>query len=77
MSETLKKRKDCFHTHTFTGYAGGTVYLYNKTNNGVVDGIKRMHVNLYCRCDTCNEEVLVAKIHCDENSKLYKGVLDK
>jgi hypothetical protein len=36
-----------------------------------------MHVNLYSRCDTCGEEVLIAKIHCDKNSKLYKGKLDK
>ena len=68
----IKKIKNIFHTHTFTGYANSEPYLYNKTNDGVIDGSDRMHINLYCKCDTCNEEVLVAKIHCDKNSKLYK-----
>lgn len=76
MNEAIRKNKTFFHTHTFTGYGGGTPYLYNKTNNGVVDGINRMHINLYCKCDTCNEEVLIAKIHCDKDGKLYKGKLD-
>jgi len=77
MNNTIKKKKDLFHTHTFNGYAGDVPYLYNKTNEGVIDGIKRMHINLYCKCDTCDEEVIVAKLHCDENGKLYKGLLDK
>ncbi len=77
MNNTLRKRKNIFHVHSFTGYDGGRPYLYNKTNEGIVDGIKRMHINLYCKCDTCYEEVLIARIHCDENSKLYKGKLDK
>lgn len=76
MNGTIRKNKNFFHTHTFTGYGTQPPYLYNKTNDGVVDGTKRMHIDLYCKCDTCNEEVLVAKIHCDENGKLYKGKLD-
>lgn len=47
------------------------------TNNGIIDGIKRMHVNLYCKCDSCGEEVLIAKLHCDQDGKLYQGVLDR
>ena len=68
----LKISKNLFHTHTFTGWAGTTPYLYYKTGSGVVDGCGRMHIDLYCKCDECDEEVLIAKIHCDENSKLYK-----
>ncbi len=77
MNNTIKKNKDLFHTHTFTGYCGDAPYLYNKTNNGIIDGIKRMHVNLYCKCDSCGKEVLIAKLHCDQDGKLYQGVLDK
>lgn len=77
MNNTLKKKKDLFHTHTFTGYAEGKPYLYNKTNYGVIDGIQRMHVVLYCKCDTCNEEVEIAMLHCDKDGKLYKGEFDK
>ncbi len=65
------------HTHTFTGYAGDSPYLYNKSNNGVVDGIGRMHIDLYCKCDSCNQEVLIAKLHVDKEGKLYKGKLDR
>lgn len=75
MSNTIKKNKSFTHTHTFTGYCGGIPYLYNK-GLGVVDGIGRMHINLYCKCDTCNEEVLVAKFHCDKDGKVYKGEFD-
>ncbi len=77
MNKTLRKNKNLFHTHTFTGYAGSEPYVYNKTNKGVVDGIRRMHVELYCKCDTCGEEVKIAMIHCDEDGKLYEGIYDK
>ena len=76
MSNDLKQRKNIYHVHTFTGWYN-VPYLYNKTNDGIIDGIKRMHIDLYCKCSTCDEEVLVAKLHCDENGKLYKGILDK
>ena len=76
MSNILKKIATFFHTHTFTGWGGDVPYVYNKTNNGIVDGIERMHINLYCKCDNCGEEVLVAKLHCDKNGKLYKGKSD-
>lgn len=58
------------HTHTFTGYAGGTPYL--TATRGAVDGIGRHHVNLYGRCDICDKEILVAKIHADaKTDKLF------
>lgn len=58
MNNTLKKVKSLFHTHTFTGYAGGVPYLYNNKNDGVIDGINVMHVNLYSRCDTVEKRYL-------------------
>ena len=45
MNGTIRKNKNFLHTHTFTGYGTQPPYLYNKTNDGVVDGIKRMHTN--------------------------------
>ena len=77
MSKLIQKTELFKHDHVFTGYADGTPYLYNKTNNGVVDGIDRMHIDLYAKCDICNKEILVAKIHCDKEGKLYKGVYNK
>lgn len=59
------------HNCNQIGYGGSVPYLYYKTNNGVVDGSNRMHIQLYFRCDTCGKEVLAAMIHCDSNSKLY------
>lgn len=76
MNNILRKKKTLLHTHTFIGYSGDVPYLYNKTNDGVTDGIDRMHIKLYCKCDTCNEEVLIAMVHCDKDGKLYKGILD-
>jgi hypothetical protein len=77
MNNTIKKKESLLHTHSFSGYGGGIPYLYNKTNDGVVDGIKRMHIDLYCKCDTCDKEILIARLHCDENGKLYRGKLDE
>lgn len=48
----------------------GTPYLYNK-GGGVIDDIGRQHVNLYGRCEICNEEILVAIIHVDKNGTIY------
>lgn len=65
----IKKNTKFFkHDHVFTGYCGGTPYL--TTRKGVVDGIGRMHVDLYGVCDICNEKILVAKIHATEEGKL-------
>lgn len=72
MAGDLKKgnKKILGHTHIFTGYAGGTPYLIAK--RGGVDNIDRHHVNLYGRCDVCDEEILLAKIHADANTdKLF------
>lgn len=68
----LRRKEDWMHTHEFNGYGSDVPYLYYKTHDGVVDGIGRMHVNLYGKCDICGEEVLLAKIHCTEEGKLYK-----
>lgn len=70
MSEIRVPQKQIFsHTHVFSGM--GTPYLYYKNGGGVVDGIGRQHINLYGKCDICNKEILVAKIHVDSNGKLY------
>lgn len=37
MRKLIQKTELFKHDHVFTGYADGTPYLYNKTNNGVVD----------------------------------------
>lgn len=65
MSELLKKEnKSIFgHTHIFTGYCGSIPYL--KAKRGAVDNINRHHVNLYGKCDICDEEFLLAHIHID------------
>jgi hypothetical protein len=63
-NKLLKPNRSIFgHTHTFTGYCGDNPYL--KAKRGAVDNINRHHVNLYGICDTCNKEVLIAKIHID------------
>lgn len=59
------------HNCTFTGYGNGTPYLYYKAGGGVVDGIKRMHLQLYSKCDICDKEVLVAMTHVQEDGKIY------
>ncbi len=65
------------HDHVFSGYCGSAPYLYYKNDNVIVDGIDRGHVRLYGRCDTCNEEILVAHIHTDKNGKLYSDKKEK
>lgn len=72
MNNTIKKKDTSFHTHKFTGYGGGVPYFYYKTNSGIVDGVGRMHVELYGRCDECDKEVKIAMMHCDKEGKLYK-----
>lgn len=76
MNRTIKIRESLLHSHTFTGYRGGIPYLYYKTHLGSIDGIGRNHISLYGRCDTCDKEVLVSMIHCDEEGSLFK-VKDK
>lgn len=68
MGKELKKGNSSVfgHTHVFTGYQGGYPYLTAK--RGAVDGIDRHHVSLYGRCDICDEEILIAKIHADANT---------
>lgn len=63
MSEELKKgsRSIFGHTHVFTGYQGSIPYL--TASRGAVDNIDRHHVNLYGRCDICDKEILIARIH--------------
>lgn len=71
MSNTIiVPQKEFFkHNHVFTGC--GTPYLHYKSGGGVTDGIGRKHIDLYSRCDICNKEILVAKIHVDKNGMLY------
>ena len=72
MSRELKKGSSSVfgHTHVFTGYQGGYPYLTAK--RGAVDGINRHHVGLYGRCDICDKELLIARIHIDaETDKMY------
>ena len=72
----IKKTSSCLsHDHIFTGYAGSAPYLYNKTD-GVIDGIGRQHINLYCKCDICDEEIFVAKMHVQADGKIY-GITSK
>lgn len=72
MSGKLKKESESIlgHTHIFTGYQEGIPYL--RATRGAVDGIDRHHVNLYGRCDICDKEILIAKIHADaKTDKLF------
>lgn len=74
MNELIKNSGFLKHKHTFSGYCDGLPYLYNKTDNEVVDGIGRMHVRLYAICDTCNKEVDVAMMHCNKDGSLYGDI---
>jgi hypothetical protein len=60
------------HNHTFVGYAGGTPYLYYKTNDPFVDGSGRGHLRLYATCDICGKEILVAYTHVNGDGTLYE-----
>lgn len=60
------------HDCRTTGYGDGTPYFYYKPFGGVVDGIGRMHINLYFKCDVCGKEVLVGKTHVREDGKIYE-----
>jgi len=77
MSLIIPNGKFLSHNHIFEGYAGQQPYLYNKTNNPLVDGIERGHIGLYGKCNICGEEILVANLHVDPKGKLYKGLYDK
>lgn len=59
------------HNHVFKGYGDGEPYLSNRGYRGIVDGIGRQHIALYGRCDICDEEILVAKMHIKENGEIY------
>lgn len=72
MSKLMLTNKKTFgHTHIFTGYQGDIPYLNYKDGKGVIDGIDRQHINLYARCDVCNKEFLLARIHVDKDGQLY------
>lgn len=72
MSKLIQKSKSIFsHNHVFTGHGGSTPYLHYKDGGGVTDGINRQHIDLYGRCDICNKEILVAKIHIKANGMIY------
>jgi hypothetical protein len=58
------------HDHVISNHYTGQPYLYNKSG-GVIDGIGRQHVNLYGRCDICDAEILVAKLHVNSNGQIY------
>ena len=66
-----KNNKRLGHTHVFKGYGSDAPYLTYPKKGGVLDGVKNQHVDLYGRCDICDKKILVARIHVDENSKLY------
>lgn len=70
MSKIIKPSGNIFkHDCVFTGI--GEPYLYYKEGGGVIDGIGRQHINLYGKCDICNKEVIIAKIHVNEKGELY------
>lgn len=49
--------------HWAKGYASGKPYLVNKYTE--VDGIGRIHLSLYARCNKCGEEFPYAMLHLD------------
>lgn len=61
------------HDHVIDSLGHRTPYLYIK-HTGVVDGIGRQHVNLYGRCDICNKEIIVARLHVNEDGIIYPAL---
>jgi len=61
------------HDHVFTGYGGDIPYLKYKDGKGVIDGCGRQHIDLYGRCDICDKEIKIARIHVDSDGKLYQS----
>lgn len=49
------------HNHVIDGWQGTKPYLDIK--GGVTDGIGRVHVDLYGKCEICGKRVWVAKAH--------------
>lgn len=76
MSKLIQEHGLFKHTHVFSRSDGGEPYFYYKNGGGIIDGINRQHIDLYCTCDTCNKEVRVARIHVDQNGVLY-GIKEK
>lgn len=73
---SVRNPKPFKHDCRTVGYGGGTPYFYYKPLGGVVDGIGRMHIGLYFKCDVCGKEVRVGNTHVMEYGKLY-GLGDK
>lgn len=43
---------------------------YFRATGGALDGIKRHHINLYCDCDRCGENVKFGNIHGTESGNI-------
>lgn len=55
------RKKEC--SHVATGWNGDAPYVYMK--DFVIDGIDRIHGDMYATCDKCGEEFLMCKTHLD------------
>lgn len=49
--------------HVARGWHGGTPYAFMKYY--VMDGIDRIHGDMYATCDKCGKEFLMCKTHLD------------
>lgn len=49
--------------HKATGWCGGTPYVFMKYY--VMDGIDRIHGDMYGTCDKCGKQFLMCKTHID------------
>mgnify|MGYP000123839781 FL=1 len=55
------KKREC--KHEATGYRGAKPYIFQKYSQ--VDGIGRIHLHLYARCDKCGKDFPYAMMHLD------------
>ena len=55
------RKREC--KHVATGWMRGTPYAW--MHHSVIDGIGRIHGDMYATCDKCGEKFLMCKIHVD------------
>jgi hypothetical protein len=61
----IKTKRFFQHNHKIKGWQGTKPYL---TVGGIqVDGIGRIHTDLYGECTICKKKIIVAKTHLPEN----------